>query len=101
MLGPAGALPWFFCMSAVLLGIEMYKLYGPIYYPLVNWWEYDFRFRSDVKVLVSLPDQAMVEGRLTDLRRKAGCVVLFDEMHVGDTLALRPLMPRAPCPPSR
>lgn len=80
---------YFYALSLVLLLSELYGLFGPIYYPLVNWWEYDFRFRADLKVLAVLPDHAMVEGRLTDLRRSAGCVVLFDELSVGDMISIK------------
>ncbi|MBT3585320.1 MAG: PilZ domain-containing protein [Halobacteriovoraceae bacterium] len=68
--------------SLIILAVEMYILSSPIYYPRVSWWEYDFRFRHDLKIKVTC-DGEEYEGRLTDLRREAGCVNLFEEKEVG------------------
>lgn len=56
---------------------------SPVYYPIINWWEFDFRYRVDLKVFyqpqISLTGELgeKIEGRLSDLRREAGCLVLF------------------------
>lgn len=69
-------------LSIVFLGIQSFILSSPIYYPRVNWWEYDFRFRHDLKIMVKDSDKEF-EGRLTDLRRGAGCLLLFDDLTIG------------------
>lgn len=79
---------YFYLLGIVLFLSELYSLHTPIYYPLVNWWEYDFRFRSEIKVKVTVDTGPGLDGRLTDLRRMAGCVVLFEDVDVGKTLEM-------------
>lgn len=61
------------------LGIHMSP---PYLYPRLTWWEYDFRFRGDLKVWAHQQDTC-TQGRLTDLRKDAACVVLFDRLRPG------------------
>lgn len=68
-------------LALLFLLSEMYVLASPIYYPVINWWDYDFRFRYDLKVRALLNDSS-VEGRLADLRRQAACLVLFEDLEV-------------------
>ena len=65
----------------------MYILSSPIYYPRVSWWEYDFRYRDDLKIEVKEGDHQYV-ARLTDLRRYAGCVAVFEELKLGDEITI-------------
>ena len=78
-----------FCylLALLVLGLEIYLLNSPVYYPRVNWWEYDFRYRHDLKVYITFKGKQL-EGRLTDLRREAGCIVLFDDLEVGESFIL-------------
>lgn len=73
-------------LGILFLLTQMWALHDPIYYPIVSWWEYDFRYRDDVKVRAKLDGNKEVEGRLTDIRRKAGCLSLFEEVAVGDEI---------------
>lgn len=74
-----------YLISTLILIFKMYLLSSPIYYPRVNWWEYDFRYRDDLKIKVKC-DELELEARLTDLRRYAGCVGLFEELKMGDEI---------------
>lgn len=74
-----------YAFSTLILIIKMYLLSSPIYYPRFNWWEYDFRYRDDLKIKVKKNDEEY-EGRLTDLRRQAGCVAVFEEMSLGSEI---------------
>jgi len=65
--------------SIVLLLISSYIISSPLYYPLVNWWEYDFRFRADIRVWVE-NEGNRYRGRLSDLRRGAGCLEIFENI---------------------
>lgn len=76
-----------FLCGGILLTIEMYSLFSPLYYPIVSWWEYDFRYRDDVKVLVYHDDEK-VEGRLIDVRRGAGGICLFNDIPVGEKIVV-------------
>ena len=75
-------------IAIIFLCLEMYFLFSPIYYPLVRWWEYDFRFRDDFKIKV-LVDKQNLEGRLTDLRWGAGCIALFRKYEKGTFIIVR------------
>ncbi len=72
-------------ISSFVLLIKMYLLSSPIYYPQVNWWEYDFRYRDDLKILIKSHEHDY-NGRLTDLRRHAGCVAVFQDLKIGDEI---------------
>ena len=76
-----------YLISCLILICKMYILSSPIYYPRVSWWEYDFRYRDDLKILINHNDQDF-EARLTDLRRYAGCVALFEELKLGEEIMI-------------
>jgi len=79
----------YFC-NIVILILICYFMSTPMYYPIFNWWEYDFRFRSDLKATFYLtnnnPQQNYREQgsdcRLSDLRRGAGCLTSFMEFQI-------------------
>jgi hypothetical protein len=74
-------------ISSLILIVKMYILSSPIYYPRVNWWEYDFRYRDDLKIKIKSGDNEY-DARLTDLRRYAGCVGVFEELKLGDEIII-------------
>ena len=57
---------------------------------MVKWWIYDFRYRNDVKIIVyhfsDIKKETKINGRLTDVRRGAGCITLFENFPVGESL---------------
>lgn len=71
-----------FCLSLISLIIACYIISSPLYYPRFHWWEYDFRFRADIRCWVEVEGQ-QYQGRLSDLRREAACVELFHSVPVG------------------
>lgn len=73
--------------ALLILILKMYILSSPIYYPQVRWWEYDFRYRDDLKIDVKY-DDIDAPARLTDLRRQAGCVAMFKELKLGQEISL-------------
>lgn len=76
-----------YLMSSLVLVFKMYLLSSPIYYPQVSWWEYDFRYRDDLKITVKSHDHDF-QARLTDLRRQAGCVAMFEELKLGEEILI-------------
>ena len=74
-----------YLISCLILILKMYILSSPIYYPRVSWWEYDFRYRDDLRIKVK-SNESEFDARLTDLRRYAGCVALFEEVKMGDEI---------------
>ena len=71
--------------SIVVLTVKMYLLSSPIYYPQVRWWEYDFRYMDDLKIFIK-KGESEYAGRLTDLRRHAGCVAVFEDLKLGEEI---------------
>jgi hypothetical protein len=76
-----------FCISLIFLIISSYIISSPLYYPRVHWWEYDFRFRADIRCFVEIDNQQF-RGRLSDLRRGAACLELFQNIHVGHPIQI-------------
>ena len=90
IFGYPDAVLYIYLSAFGLIILEMYVLYAPIYYPKVVWWEYDFRYRHELKIKVQIPGlNTVCEGRLTDLRRNAGCIVLFEKINLGENLTVR------------
>jgi hypothetical protein len=71
--------------ATLVLGLESFLISSPIFFPRITWWEYDFRYKGDLKVIAML-NQEKYQGRLTDLRRGAGCVVLFENIDIGEKI---------------
>lgn len=80
-----------YALIMVLLICECYILSSPIYYPRVNWWEYDFRYRADLKVTLKSEDplsDIIIESRLSDVRRGACCLSIFENLEIGSKYIL-------------
>ena len=82
-------------MNSLLFGlvvvakcIEGYFTFSPIYYPMFNWWEYDFRHRNDLTATVSFNNQ-IYEARITDIRRNSACVKCFEVLPVGAKIVIQ------------
>lgn len=82
--------PWvglLFLFSLVFLIVNSYIISSPLYYPQVHWWEYDFRFRADIRCEAEI-DGKQYRGRLSDLRRGAACLELFSHTQVGQPIQI-------------
>lgn len=77
-----------YLLSIALIFGEFYLFSSPIFYPRIAWWEYDFRYRFDLPITFFHEDKSYT-GRLMDLRRKAGCIVLFEEFYPGDLFHIK------------
>ena len=75
-------------LGLIFLAIEAYILSSPIYYPRVSWWEYDYRYRNELKTWVTSKTMS-ADGRLGDLRRGAGCLSSFQKYKTGEKLQLK------------
>ncbi len=60
---------------------------SPLYFPRIQWWEYDFRYRGDLKTLVKL-DEKSFEGRVTDIRRGSGSIEVFNYIPLDSVVTL-------------
>lgn len=74
---------YMYLTSNLALWLELYIMSSPIFFPRTLWWEYDVRYRSDLKIELEVHSSSQVEsfvGRMTDIRRSAACVVLFQDL---------------------
>jgi hypothetical protein len=78
---------YFSFLSMIFLGINVYIMSSPIFYPRVQWWEYDYRYRGDLKAITENENESF-ESRLTDLRRDSGCIELFEPLEVGSKISV-------------
>ncbi len=76
-----------FFISLIFLVINSYIISSPLYYPRVHWWEYDFRFRADIRCSAEI-DGNQYRGRLSDLRRGAACLELFSHTQIGQPIQI-------------
>lgn len=76
-----------FFIAILLLVFSTYIVSSPLYFPRVHWWEYDFRFRADLRCWADV-DGKQYRGRLSDLRRGAACLELFHSVQLGQPLQL-------------
>jgi len=76
---------YLYFLTLFVLLVQGYMLSSPLYFPRVRWWEYDFRYKGDLKIEVQHESEKH-PGRLTDLRRGAGCVVLFYQVEIGEII---------------
>jgi hypothetical protein len=76
-----------FTFSLIFLFVACYIIASPLYYPRVHWWEYDFRFRADIRCWVEFDGQQF-RGRLSDLRRGAACLELFNHIQVDEQIQI-------------
>jgi hypothetical protein len=76
-----------FLFSFIFLFAAVYIISSPLYYPRFSWWEYDFRFRADIKCSVEIEGKE-IWGRLSDLRRGAACLELFAQLPVGQSIQI-------------
>jgi len=70
---------YFLSLTALL--VIAFIMSSPVYYPIFNWWEVDFRFRSDLKGYVEIGGHSH-ECRVSDLRRWAGCLMVFSDFEL-------------------
>lgn len=76
-----------YLISLALMGLGCYIIASPLYYPQVTWWEYDFRYRPELPITIEYEGEYH-RARLTDLRRGAGCVMMFHPIPVGQTFMI-------------
>lgn len=75
-------------LAMLFLLITCYVLSSPLYYPRVQWWEYDFRYRGDLKAELTF-DEKTINGRLMDFRRMAASIDSFEFIELGKKLEVK------------
>ncbi len=81
-------LKFIYLLSLFLLIYDIYILNSPIYYPIISWWEYDFRYKHDLKVSV-ICNKKSIPGILVDIRRNCACLRSFDNLLLGEKISIK------------
>tara|TARA_B100001971_G_scaffold213155_1_gene245592 strand:- start:182871 stop:183629 length:759 start_codon:yes stop_codon:yes gene_type:complete len=74
-------------LAMLFLAINCYIMSSPLFYPRVQWWEYDFRYRGDLKSILKIGDKSH-KSRITDLRRGAACVESFENIPLNEEVII-------------
>ena len=74
-------------LAVIFMALNAYMMSSPLYYPRVQWWEYDFRYRGDLKIFIANDDKPL-EARMVDLRRECISIMAFEKMSLGDSIRL-------------
>lgn len=75
-------------LAGVFLISLSYLMSSPLYFPRIQWWEYDFRYRGELKALASYMGED-VEVRLADLRRGCASILAFEHMDLGKEISIK------------
>jgi hypothetical protein len=68
---------YFSFLAGLFLFMNSYIMSSPLYYPRIQWWEYDFRFSGELKANARV-DETTFEARMADLRRNAASILSFE-----------------------
>lgn len=75
-----------FMTGVFLLGLS-YFMSSPLYFPRIQWWEYDFRYRGELKATTTYAEKE-IEVRLADLRRNCASILAFEKMQLGKEIKI-------------
>ncbi len=74
-------------LMLIVHGIIIYLASSPVYYPKVSWWEFDYRYRSEIKINTKFSEEEH-EARLNDIRRGGGSISSFEAFPLGSIIEL-------------
>lgn len=74
-------------LSALFLAINGFIMSSPLYFPRIQWWEYDFRYRGELKATLEKNDEK-TEIRIADVRRECISFLAFNQMKLGNKVSL-------------
>ena len=75
-------------LSSLFLVINCLVMSSPLYYPRVQWWEYDFRYRGDLKSSVRRAGEEF-DARMVDLRREAMSILAFEAIALNQEVLVK------------
>ena len=78
---------YFSMLAGLFLLLNAFIMSSPLYYPRVPWWEYDFRYRAELK------GEGHFSGlsfplRLSDLRRGCASLAIFETLPLGGKMKI-------------
>jgi hypothetical protein len=69
-------------LSGVFLAVNGYIMSSPLYFPRIQWWEYDFRYRGELKAEIKYLDGKLA-ARVADIRRECISFLAFESIRLG------------------
>lgn len=66
--------------SFIVTSTIVFTINRPIFFPKINWTEYDFRHRKDRRVRITIGEGLFENARLYDTRRGEGALMCFAEL---------------------
>lgn len=79
---------YFAFLAGLFLFINGYIMSSPLYYPRIQWWEYDFRFSGELKCTAKSQEHQF-EARLADLRRNAASILSFEQLPIDSSIEVK------------
>lgn len=74
-------------LAGLFLMTNGYFMSSPLYFPRIQWWEYDFRYRGELSAVIRI-DEDEYEGRVADLRRNCLSILSFEKFNLGQLLKI-------------
>lgn len=69
-------------LGLTIFAVNSFTMSSPLYYPRVQWWEYDYKYRADLKIKINIENRTY-SARLSDLRRSQASIEAFEVFKVG------------------
>ena len=69
-------------LSGVFLTINGYIMSSPLYFPRIQWWEYDFRYRGELKAEIKYLE-GRLPARVADIRSECISFLAFEAIRLG------------------
>lgn len=69
-------------INLFVFAVIIFNMNRPIFYPKINWTEYDFRHRKDKRVKIKINEDEIIKARIYDLRRGEASLLCFDELEL-------------------
>ncbi len=74
-------------LAGIFLAINAYMMSSPLYFPRIQWWEYDFRYRGELKAFLRHEDSNL-PIRIADIRRECISFLAFEGIKLGEQIEL-------------
>lgn len=73
-----------YLVNLLVFIVIAFNMNRPIFYPKINWTEYDFRHRRDQRVKIKISEDEILDARLYDKRRGEAALLCFQELTIDD-----------------
>lgn len=68
-------------ITLIILALLSVKMLNPVFFPLISWWEYDFRKIKDLKLKIKNGDETL-DARVCDFKSDLASVACFNDLEL-------------------